>query len=103
MTDNIVQGRLTPPAVMLLYDEPDPYLVVAADKGTASFSDTANALAAEYGFWANVNPAEPHPRWSQASESLLGTDERRPTQLFNGYGEYVAHLYKGLDRERLWA
>jgi methionine sulfoxide reductase catalytic subunit len=59
--------------------------------------------ASEYGFWANVNPAVPHPRWSQASEKLLGTDERRPTQLFNGYGEYVADLYKGLDRERLWA
>ena len=58
--------------------------------------------ASEYGFWANVNPAAPHPRWSQASETLLGTDERRPTQLFNGYGEYVAQLYKGLDRERLW-
>jgi len=57
----------------------------------------------EYGFWANVNPDVPHPRWSQASEMLLGTDERRPTQLFNGYGEYVANLYKGLDRERLWA
>ncbi len=57
----------------------------------------------EYGFWANVNPAVPHPRWSQASESLLGTGERRPTQLFNGYGEYVAQLYKGLERERLWA
>jgi sulfoxide reductase catalytic subunit YedY len=56
----------------------------------------------EYGFWANVNPEAPHPRWSQASESLLGTDERRPTQLFNGYAEYVAQLYKGLDRERLW-
>ncbi len=56
----------------------------------------------EYGFWANVNPEVPHPRWSQASESLLGTDERRPTQLFNGYGEYVAQLYKGLDGERLW-
>jgi methionine sulfoxide reductase catalytic subunit len=57
----------------------------------------------EYGFWANVNPDVPHPRWSQASEMLLGTDERRPTQFFNGYGEYVANLYKGLDLERLWA
>jgi sulfoxide reductase catalytic subunit YedY len=59
--------------------------------------------AAEYGFWANVNPDVPHPRWSQASEQLIGTDERRPTVLFNGYGDYVAHLYKGLDSERLWA
>jgi len=59
--------------------------------------------ASEYGFWANVNPEVPHPRWSQASEEIIGTGERRPTLLFNGYGEYVAHLYKGLDSERLWA
>ncbi|MBI5112001.1 MAG: protein-methionine-sulfoxide reductase catalytic subunit MsrP [Rhodovulum sp.] len=58
--------------------------------------------ASEYGFWANVNPQVPHPRWSQASERVLGTDERRPTLLFNGYGDQVAHLYQGLDGERLW-
>ena len=40
----------------------------------------------------------PHPRWSQASEELIGTGERRPTLLFNGYGEYVADLYKGLEK-----
>ena len=57
----------------------------------------------EYGFWANVNPQVPHPRWSQASEEIIGTGERRPTLLFNGYGEFVADLYKGLDSERLWA
>ena len=57
----------------------------------------------EYGFWANVNPQVPHPRWSQATEEVIGTGERRPTLLFNGYGEYVADLYKGLDSERLWA
>jgi methionine sulfoxide reductase catalytic subunit len=58
---------------------------------------------AEYGFWANVNPDVPHPRWSQATEELIGTSERRPTLLFNGYGEYVVHLYKGMESERLWA
>jgi sulfoxide reductase catalytic subunit YedY len=58
---------------------------------------------AEYGFWANVNPAVPHPRWSQATEQLLGTGQTVPTQLFNGYGEYVADMYKGLEKERLWA
>ena len=57
----------------------------------------------EYGFWANVNPQVPHPRWSQASESLIGLNERRPTLLFNGYGDFVAGLYKGLENERLWA
>ena len=57
----------------------------------------------EYGFWANVNPEVPHPRWSQASEEVIGTGERRPTLIFNGYGEYVAGLYKGMESERLWA
>ena len=47
----------------------------------------------EYDFWSNVNPAVPHPRWSQASERLIGTGERVPTHEFNGYGKYVAHLY----------
>lgn len=58
---------------------------------------------AEYGFWANVNPAVDHPRWSQATEEVLGTRERVPTLLFNGYGEFVADLYKGMEKERLWA
>ena len=58
--------------------------------------------SSEYGFWANVNPQVPHPRWSQASEEFIGASERKPTLLFNGYGEYVAHLYKGLENERLW-
>jgi sulfoxide reductase catalytic subunit YedY len=56
----------------------------------------------EYGFWANVNPEVAHPRWSQATERLLGSGERVPTRLFNGYGEFVAELYTGLQRERLW-
>jgi len=58
--------------------------------------------ATEYGFWANVNPQVPHPRWSQATEEFIGTGARRPTQLFNGYGEYVADMYKGLEKERLY-
>ncbi len=57
----------------------------------------------EYGFWANVNPQIPHPRWSQATEEVIGTGQRRPTLLFNGYGDYVADLYKDLQNERLWA
>jgi sulfoxide reductase catalytic subunit YedY len=56
----------------------------------------------EYGFWANVNPAVPHPRWSQATEEVIGTGERRQTLLFNGYGEFVAGIYKGLESEPLW-
>jgi methionine sulfoxide reductase catalytic subunit len=58
--------------------------------------------ASEYGFWANVNPEVPHPRWSQATEEVLGTGERVPTQPFNGYGEAVAGLYKGLESEKLY-
>jgi sulfoxide reductase catalytic subunit YedY len=60
--------------------------------------------SSEYGFWANVNPQVAHPRWSQADEEILGTGgQRKPTMLFNGYGEYVADVYKGLEKERLWA
>ena len=56
-----------------------------------------NSLAAnEYGFYANVNPAVDHPRWSQATEIRIGESERRPTLLFNGYDE-VAGLYEGMD------
>ncbi|MBH0095562.1 NAD-glutamate dehydrogenase [Psychrobacter sp. NZS113] len=51
VTDNIVDGVIVPPANTVRHDEDDPYLVVAADKGTATFSDIANALAAEYNFW----------------------------------------------------
>ena len=51
LTDNYVDGRLVPPRDVVRYDEDDPYLVVAADKGTATFSDYANAISAEYGFW----------------------------------------------------
>ncbi len=57
---------------------------------------------AEYGFWANVNPKVDHPRWSQATEKLLGTGKRVPTLLYNGYGEYVAGLYKNIKGEELF-
>ncbi len=51
ITDNVVDGKIVPPKNVIRYDEDDPYLVVAADKGTASFSDYANQIAAEYNFW----------------------------------------------------
>ena len=51
----------------------------------------------EYGFYANVNPAVDHPRWSQATERRLGELSRRPTLPFNGYGDQVASLYSGMD------
>ncbi|WP_374440799.1 protein-methionine-sulfoxide reductase catalytic subunit MsrP [Stella sp.] len=59
--------------------------------------------SSEYGFWANVNPKVSHPRWSQATERVLGSDERVPTLLYNGYEEFVADLYKGMENERLFA
>jgi sulfoxide reductase catalytic subunit YedY len=54
----------------------------------------------EYGFYANVNPEVDHPRWSQARERRIGEFRRRPTLMFNGYGDQVAHLYDGLDLTR---
>jgi len=55
-----------------------------------------NTLAPEeYGFQSNVDPAVPHPRWSQATEKLIGTGMRVPTLKYNGYGEYVKGLYEG--------
>jgi methionine sulfoxide reductase catalytic subunit len=71
------------------------------DKRPVSFWEQLQG--SEYGFWANINPDVPHPRWSQANERVLGTDERRPTLIWNGYGEFVAHLYDNLKGERLFA
>lgn len=70
------------------------------DQRPETFWETVQG--SEYGFWANVNPEVPHPRWSQAEEQLLGSGETVPTLLYNGYGEFVAHLYDGLDGERLF-
>ena len=61
------------------------------------------ATPREYGFYANVNPNVDHPRWSQARERRIGAGlfaSKQPTLMFNGYGEHVAHLYKGLDLKR---
>jgi len=55
------------------------------------------AAPREYGFYANVNPAVDHPRWSQATERRIGELKRRPTLPFNGYAEQVAGLYAGMD------
>jgi sulfoxide reductase catalytic subunit YedY len=56
-----------------------------------------SAAPAEYGFFSNVNPKVAHPRWSQATEQRIGESGRRPTLMFNGYAEQVAHLYSGMD------
>ncbi len=49
----------------------------------------------EYGFFANVNPKQPHPRWSQATERVIPNMDRRPTLPYNGYGEWVGDMYTG--------
>jgi sulfoxide reductase catalytic subunit YedY len=72
----------------------------------ANQPDTAwnKANAREYGFYSNVNPNAPHPRWSQASEQVIGGkggfNERRNTEMFNGYEKQVAALYTGMDLKK---
>lgn len=56
-----------------------------------------SAASNEYGFYANVNPDVPHPRWSQATERRIGELSRRKTLPFNGYADQVASLYQGMD------
>ncbi len=68
--------------ITLVAEQPTTFLMAASPR--------------EYGFYANVNPDVPHPRWSQASERVIGSVGRRPTELFNGYDE-VAPLYEGMD------
>ena len=58
------------------------------------------ANPSEYGFYSNVNPKVDHPRWSQASERRLGEFRKRPTLMFNGYGDQVASLYNGMDLKK---
>ena len=66
------------------------------------FTSWSDANAREYGFYSNVNPEVNHPRWSQATERVIGSGlfgSRRETDMFNGYGEEVAGLYAGMDLE----
>jgi sulfoxide reductase catalytic subunit YedY len=71
--------------------------------GDASSATSWNLAAPdEYGFYANVNPAVDHPRWSQATERRIGDLARRPTLPFNGYAEQVAGLYTGMDLRRFF-
>ena len=56
-----------------------------------------DAAPSEYGFYSNVNPKVPHPRWSQAREQLLGEESKVPTLAYNGYGKFVADMYSGKE------
>jgi len=71
-----------------------------SDKRPATFWEALQS--SEYGFWANVNPQVAHPRWSQATEKPLGSDERVPTLLYNGYAEFVAGMYADRKAEKLF-
>jgi sulfoxide reductase catalytic subunit YedY len=71
-----------------------------SDKRPATFWEALQS--SEYGFWANVNPQVAHPRWSQATEKPLGSDDRVPTLLYNGYAEFVAGLYADRKAEKLF-
>ncbi len=87
VTDNIVNERILPPANVVRYDEDDPYLVVAADKGTATFSDYANAVSAEYDFWLGD---------AFASGGSVGYDHKKMGITARGAWESVKRHFRGL-------
>ncbi|HUK01808.1 MAG TPA: NAD-glutamate dehydrogenase [Steroidobacteraceae bacterium] len=93
VTDNIVAGRIVPPAHVLRRDSDDPYLVVAADKGTASFSDIANGISAEYGFWLGD---------AFASGGSAGYDHKKMGITARGAWECVKRHFRelGVDIQR---
>ena len=92
VTDNLVDGEPVPPVGVVRYDKADPYLVVAADKGTATFSDTANALSAEYGFWLGD---------AFASGGSSGYDHKKMAITARGAWESVKRHFRelGLDTQ----
>src|SRR5215216_746180 len=87
LTDNRVDGEVVPPADVVRYDEDDPYLVVAADKGTATFSDLANSIAQEYGFWLDD---------AFASGGSAGYDHKKMGITARGAWESVKQLFREL-------
>ncbi|HEY6453242.1 MAG TPA: NAD-glutamate dehydrogenase [Steroidobacteraceae bacterium] len=90
LTDNIVEGRIVPPSQVRRLDGDDPYLVVAADKGTASFSDIANAIAGEYGLWLGD---------AFASGGSAGYDHKRMGITARGAWECVKRHFRELGRD----
>ena len=90
LTDNIVQGRITAPPGMLLYDGPDPYLVIAADKGTSTFSDMANELAARQQFWLAD---------AFASGGAHGYDHKKEGITARGAWECVRRHFREMGRD----
>jgi glutamate dehydrogenase len=93
VTDNLVEGEIVPPSDLVRRDGDDPYLVVAADKGTATFSDYANAVAADYGFWLGD---------AFASGGSAGYDHKKMGITARGAWESVKRHFRelGLDVQR---
>ena len=89
LTDNLVGGQVIPPAGLIKYDDADPYLVVAADKGTATFSDLANRIAAEYSFWLGD---------AFASGGSNGYDHKKEGITARGAWECVKRHFRELGR-----
>jgi glutamate dehydrogenase len=94
LTDNIVSARIVPPQQLVRHDEDDPYLVVAADKGTATFSDIANAISAEYAFWLGD---------AFASGGSAGYDHKKMGITARGAWECVKRHFRemGIDTQRM--
>jgi glutamate dehydrogenase len=90
LTDNIVVGSVVPPADVVRHDDDDPYLVVAADKGTASFSDIANGVAADYGFWLGD---------AFASGGSVGYDHKAMAITARGAWVSVARHFREMGRD----
>lgn len=90
LTDNIVNGRIVPPVDVVRHDNDDPYLVVAADKGTATFSDIANGLAIEHGFWLGD---------AFASGGSVGYDHKGMGITARGAWESVKRHFRALGRD----
>ena len=90
ITDNLVHGEVVPPARVVRYDADDPYLVVAADKGTATFSDIANGLALEYGFWLGD---------AFASGGSAGYDHKKMGITARGAWESVKRHFRELGKD----
>lgn len=90
ITDNIVQGKVTRPSQVICYDDEDPYLVVAADKGTASFSDIANSVSAEYHFWLGD---------AFASGGSAGYDHKKIAITARGAWESVKRHFRDLKHD----
>ena len=90
ITDNLVEGKVVPPPLVVRHDGDDPYLVVAADKGTADLSDTANAVAVEYGFWLGD---------AFASGGSHGYDHKREGITARGAWECVKRHFREMGKD----